>query len=341
LNNTEPSVSVAICSYTEDRWDDLIEAVQSVEAQTVPACETVVVVDHSDPLLERARNDLPVLAPNTTLRIVANGEQKGLSGARNSAVRNARGQVVAFLDDDARAAPDWIERLCRDYRDPNVVGVGGAVIPDWKGGRPPWFPPEFDWVVGCTHRGVRSDRGPIRNFVGANMSFRRAELERSGGFRSGLGRVGNVPLGCEETELCIRVAGDHDRGVLLYEPTARVKHSVPETRGTWRYFTSRCYAEGLSKAAVSRLTGRAAALQSERHYVRNVLPQGIASSLHEAARGTPSSALRAGAIAAGLTITAVGYLVGRLRQRVERSNLPDREPEKFGSTSTGYLSLPG
>jgi hypothetical protein len=109
--------------------------------------------------------------------------------------------------------------------------------------------------------------------------------------------------------------------VLLFEPAARVDHSVPENRGTWRYFRSRCYAEGLSKAAVSQLTGSAAALETERSYVRSVLPRGIASSISEAARGTPSSALRAGAIAAGLTITSVGYLVGRLRQRVKGSDV--------------------
>jgi glycosyltransferase involved in cell wall biosynthesis len=322
---------VAICSYTEERWDDLLKAVQSVQSQTVPACETVVVVDHSDTLLDRARKELPALAPDTTLQIVPNEGQKGLSGARNSAVGYARGQVVAFLDDDARAAPDWIERLRRDYRDPNVVGVGGAVTADWKAGRPSWFPPEFDWVVGCTHRGARSDRGPVRNFVGANMSFRRSELKQAGGFRPGLGRIGKIPLGCEETELCIRVSREHAEGVLLHDPAARVDHSVPETRGTWRYFRSRCYAEGLSKAAVSQLTGSLAALETERSYVRSVLPRGIASYMSEASRGTPSSALRAGAIAAGLTITSVGYLVGRLRQRVKGSDVSPRGRRRVGA----------
>ena len=224
LKHSEPSVSVAICSYTEERWDDLVDAVQSVQAQTVPACEAVIVVDHSDGLLARAQEELPALAPTTPLRIIPNSEQKGLSGARNSAVRCARGQVVAFLDDDARAAPDWIERLSPAYRDPDVMGVGGRVVPAWKRQRPGWFPREFDWVVGCTHQSVRSDPGPVRNFVGANMSFRRSELKRSGGFRCDLGRIGKVPLGCEETELCIRLSRDHDQGVLLYEPTARVDH---------------------------------------------------------------------------------------------------------------------
>src|SRR4029453_16604472 len=100
---------------------------------------------------------------------------------------------------------------------------------------------------------------PIRNFMGANMSFRRDALVDVGGFSTGLGRVGSTPLGCEETELCIRLASPHREGVLLYEPQALVRHHVPSSRATWGYFRSRCYHEGLSKAEVrARTRGRAA-----------------------------------------------------------------------------------
>jgi GT2 family glycosyltransferase len=312
--NSQPVVTVIICAYTEDRWEDLVAAVRSIQAQTVPAGETLIVIDHCPSLLERASRSLPGLCPTARLRIVANTGRQGLSGARNTGVSRARTSIVAFLDDDAQAAPDWLERLTFAYHDPTVIGVGGQVIPAWQDHRPGWFPPEFDWVVGCTHRGVRTDAGPIRNFVGANMSFRRATVSRVGGFRSDLGRVGTVPLGCEETELCIRATRDN-QGVLLYEPAAQVRHTVPQTRTTWRYFRSRCYAEGLSKAAVSRLTGREAALQTERSYVLRALPRGIASSIKQALTGRPSGATRAAAIVAGTAITGLGYLAGCRAQR--------------------------
>ena len=88
------------------------------------------------------------------LVVVPNSGRRGLSGGRNTGVSHAIGDVVAFLDDDARAQPDWLERLAAGYRSPSVVGVGGVATPVWPGQRPPWLPPEFDWVVGCTFVGM-------------------------------------------------------------------------------------------------------------------------------------------------------------------------------------------
>ena len=119
------SFSVVICAYSDDRWFDLEHAVASVRAQTRPALETVVVVDHNPALLARVRSEL------AGVRSVPNGGERGLSGARNSGIDAARGDVVAFLDDDAAAADEWLERLAACYADDDVLGVGGAIEPQW------------------------------------------------------------------------------------------------------------------------------------------------------------------------------------------------------------------
>lgn len=121
---------------------------------------------------------------------VENIESRGLSGARNSGVAVATGAIVAFLDDDAVAEPDWLERLAAHYADPNVIGVGGSVKTDWLHGRPRCFPREFDWVVGCSYRGLPEATSRVRNPIGANMSFRAEVLHRTGGFTSGRDRQG-------------------------------------------------------------------------------------------------------------------------------------------------------
>ncbi|MEV0532428.1 glycosyltransferase family 2 protein [Kitasatospora sp. NPDC050463] len=304
---TEPSLTVIVCTYTLDRWDDLRAAIGSVLAQRRPADEIVLVVDHCPELVARAAAEL------TGVRIVENRERQGLSGARNTGTDTAHGDVVAFLDDDAVADPDWTERLLAGYRDPRVLGVGGLVRPAWETGRPRWFPPEFYWVVGCSYRGLPERPAPVRNFIGANMSFRRSEILAAGGFRTDLGRVGTRPLGCEETELCLRLADRRPGALLYYEPAAAVRHHVPGGRATWSYFRSRCYAEGLSKATVARHAGRRRALASERGYLRSTVPSALVRALSPG--GVLTEAL---ALVAGVGSTVLGYGVGQAHAALRR-----------------------
>jgi glycosyltransferase involved in cell wall biosynthesis/GT2 family glycosyltransferase len=298
---TPPSVSVLICAYTPDRLELLSRAVASVTAQTVPAGEIVLSIDHCPELAQECRRRWP------DLLVVENHEEQGLSGARNTGVSECAGDVVAFLDDDAVAAPDWLERLTAAYANPDVLGAGGAVRPAWESTRPPWFPAEFDWVVGCTHSGMPAEREAVRNLVGANMSFRRGALAEVGGFRHELGRVGTIPAGCEETDLCIRIGKRWPGGRVVYDPAAAVDHFVPATRAAVGYFTSRCRAEGRSKAILAGLVGSDSGLEAERSYVRRTLPVGVARGFGDLFRGKPGGIARAAMIVTGLLTTTAGY----------------------------------
>jgi GT2 family glycosyltransferase len=301
-------VSVVICAYTEQRWPLLESAVNSVFRQDQRPTEVVVVVDHNPRLHARLKDRFD------DVQVHHNGYGRGLSGARNTGVAASQGEVVAFLDDDARAEPGWLAAHARHYADAEVLGVGGRVHPDWQEARPSWFPEEFAWVVGCTHSGIRPEVQRIRNPIGANMSFRRRSVEAVGGFREGLGRVGAVPLGCEETELAIRVTSADPNARVVYEPSAVVRHHVPLDRATWVYFSRRCWAEGISKAHVSRLAGTREGLSEERGYVSRTLPAGIGRSIREATELRDHRHLaRAGAIVAGLAVTTGGYVTGRVR----------------------------
>jgi GT2 family glycosyltransferase len=346
VNAATCNFSVIICSYTEDRWEMLVRAVTSVCDQTLPADQIVVVVDHCPSLLARARRDLGgrVSRRGGRLAIIPNREQPGLSGARNTGIAIARGSVVGFLDDDAVAAPDWIERLVQGYRDPYVVGVGGQVVPAWEVTRPQWFPPEFDWVVGCSYRGMPQSVHAVRNFIGANMSFRRSVLVDAGGFRPELGRIGSQPLGCEETELCIRAAERAKGSVLLYQPDARVVHTVSGQRATWSYFRARCFAEGLSKATVSRLVDGQGTLGTERSYLLTTIPRGVVTSFAQGLRGQPRKAASGAVMLAGVATTTAGYIVGRCRDVAApiRVALADRDRTRVSSpvTLAPYAALP-
>jgi glucosyl-dolichyl phosphate glucuronosyltransferase len=291
-------VSVIIGTYSQDRWDDLAAVVESVQRQTIPVREIIVVVDHNEKLLERVRVELPsVIATGNT-------QSAGLGGTRNSGLALAQGAIYAFLDDDAIAAPDWVEQMIAAYDGPDVLGVGGAIEVLSSAGRAEWFPAEFNWVVGCTYRGMPETTAAVRNLFGCNMSFRRQVFEAIGGFRLG--------YGCDETEFCIRVGRRWPQGLLIYKPEVRVLHRVPRSRMSWPYFVSRCYFEGGSKAVVTWLAGSKDGLASERAYTFRTLPRGVVRGLADAMiRRDKAGLTRAGAIVAGLAVTTAGYLVGK------------------------------
>lgn len=319
MTTQQLDVSVVICAYTEERWDDLVAAVESVKNQTVPAREIIVVVDHNPALLERVRR-----AHIAEITVIPNGEAPGLSGARNTGIAATTAAIVAFLDDDAVATPDWIRRLGEAYDTLGVIGVGGGIEPLWEEGRPAWFPQEFDWVVGCTYRGMPEDPAVVRNLIGANMSIRREIFERVGGFHNGVGQTNGNMLRCDDTEFCIRIGQSLPNGVFRYIPEARVLHRVPRGRAQWSYFCNRCYTEGLAKAQVTRLVGARDGLSAERSYTLVTLPHGVFGRLSAAIRRRDLAPLtQAGAIIYGLTLTTAGYLKGRLSARLQAGRARD------------------
>ena len=157
-----PTATVVICVYTDNRFGDIVAAVDSVRAQDVVPAQVLVVVDHNPALLARVREALPA-----SVRVLPNARRRGLSGARNTGVATASGDVVVFLDDDAAARPGWLRALLTPYADPEVVAVGGSAHPYFPVSRPALLPSagtgpdatgELDWVVGCTYTGQPTGR---------------------------------------------------------------------------------------------------------------------------------------------------------------------------------------
>lgn len=304
-NDLSRDISVIICCYSEKRRNDLADAIASVQSQTLQCQEMIVVIDHNPALLAWVREHFPEVIA------IENKEVRGLSGARNSGVAIARGDILAFLDDDAVADPHWLMLLNETFSDPNILGAGGSILPLWLEKRPAWLPEEFYWVVGCTYLGMPQKVSQVRNLIGANMAFRREIFERAGGFRNEIGRRGTIPLGCEETELCIRARQLWPQRYFLYQPAATVFHKVPGTRARWTYFFSRCYSEGISKAFVARYVGTKDGLASERVYTLYTLPLGTIHGLKDAFyKRELAGFARVLAILTGLAATATGYVSG-------------------------------
>jgi glucosyl-dolichyl phosphate glucuronosyltransferase len=300
-------VSVVICAYAQRRWVQTRAAVESVLSQEPRPAQVLLVIDHNADLAAQARRSLPGVT------VLESHETPGLSGARNAGLQSASQPITVFLDDDARARPGWLAALTEPYASPDVVATGGSVHPLWPGQRPQWLPPAFDWVVGCSYAGLPEKTGVVRNPIGANMSMRTQPALDAGGFDTGLGRVGTRPLGCEETELAIRLTASRPGSVVMYVPEAAVDHHVGAERLNLRYFLRRCWHEGLSKALVVRLAGSSTGLARERRHVAAVIPAAFVRDLRRAVTGNPDGFMRMCALLGGLASAVAGYLTGRAR----------------------------
>lgn len=299
--------SIVICSYSVDRWRDLVDAVESCRAQSMPADQLLVVIDHNPILAARAHEKFD------NVDVLENQFDRGLSGARNTGLRAATGDVIAFLDDDAVADVQWLAELVAPMLDSRVAGVGGWVVPRWTDAAPRWFPETFSWVLGCSYAGLPDDGDEIRNPIGASMAFRSSVFDIAGGFSSDLGRVGSNASGCEETELCIRYAKRVPGDRFVLSRRAIVHHRVPASRLTWRYHLQRCWSEGLSKAAVSTLVGTNDGLRSERSYVARALPAEVLASARKILRSPVTECNRLTHVIIGLAATSCGYVQGLAR----------------------------
>ncbi|MFF4596320.1 glycosyltransferase [Amycolatopsis sp. NPDC001319] len=329
-----PATSVVVCAYTTARWDTIRAALASAAGQIPAPLEILLVVDHNPELARRARAEL------SGIEVLDNEGPRGLSGARNTGIAHSTGDVIAFLDDDAAALPGWLAQLLAPYTDPDVVAVGGAARPQWPpgSGRPGWLPSDgvLDWVVGCTYAGLPTARAEVRNVMGCTMSFRRTVFDEIGGFSTRVGRLGALPLGCEETELCIRARQRLPRARILFEPRAVVAHQVSADRLSWSYLRRRSWSEGVSKAVVSRLAGTGSAVATERRYVARVLPAAVGRELVRSARNRRTDS---GKALIGIATALLAAAGGFVRESARRSGPGPATGEPAPATAVTELDV--
>jgi len=246
-------VSVVLCEHTMDRYDDVVAAAESVYAQTYDDVELVFVSDGNPDVFERFEADF---GDRDDVRLHCNDENRGLLVSRNNGAEVATGDIVAFLDDDALAHPEWLARLVAAYENHDAIAAGGKMTPMWVDGEARFLPEEFYFLIGATHRGFGNgvdQPGEVRNTNGSNISFRREVFLDLGGFDANIGgRKGDANLQGGETELCERLREEYGQGV-YYVPDAEVAHKVFAYRMEPGWLLDRAFWQGYSKRAMQQI----------------------------------------------------------------------------------------
>lgn len=260
--NGSQRVSVVVSSYSMSRYDDIISALKSLFNQTYPNLEIIVIVDEDHFLYTELTNFTRKVESPKEVTVLYDQGGKGLSSSRNLGIEVSSGSIVAFIDDDAVASPQWIEDLVSMYEKHDDVGcVAGKIEPLWIDSECSWLPMCFYWLISCTYRDIHEEC-EVRNGFGTNISFRRTVFNEIGFFLSNLGKYKGEGLLSEEMELCLRLR-ERTNYKVMYTPDAIVRHKVYPFRVTLRALARRAFYDGISKALINRLHRKARPLGTE------------------------------------------------------------------------------
>jgi len=252
-----PLLSIVVTSYTMERLKDIYDLLDSIKLQDYPYIETVFVGERTRELGDRVRAYAEEKKIQN-VKILFNEGEPGLSSARNLGIKNASGEIVGFVVDDAVLAPSWARELVNTFgTHESAVGVTGPAFPLWEDESMDWFPAEFYWIIGCTSWYSSDKIVKIRNLWGMNMAFRKEVFQMCGLFSPSLGlwggdKVGwNKPPG-DENEFSFRVKQKMGKD-LLYNPRVIIKHKIRKRSYTLKLIAKEAYRIGLSRAIIRKL----------------------------------------------------------------------------------------
>ena len=311
-------VSVVVCTYTMDRWDVFTAAVESALAQTHEPLEVVLVIDGNREVYEHAVDDF---GDQANVVIHDNNENRGISYSRTKGAELASGEIVAFIDDDGVAEPDWIEKHVERYVETDAVAVAGYVAPNWRNEKPDFFPEEFYWLVGCTETGFAEDGEEVRNGYGSNVSYKRDVFLDVGGYDVNTGRKGDRHIQAHEAPVGIRIREAYGKGV-VYVEDAVVHHTLFEYRGEFRWLVFRSFWQGFSKRVMEVLYPGAQGNESEflKDLFVRALPSRVRRAVGERSLDPVQEAI---AILVFTGAVGLGYLYGLIRRDVLREEVEE------------------
>jgi glycosyltransferase involved in cell wall biosynthesis len=246
-------ISAIICTHNRPKF--LETAIQSLVDQPLPVDQFEVIVVDNCSANDSTKQVVDKFLPYTNVRYIYE-PTLGLSYARNTGWRAARGKYAAYLDDDAVACSGWLQKIIETFESvqPRPGCVGGKAIPIWEGARPPWL---SDWLLhGLTLLNWTDTPHRIEDIrtewlVGANIAFQVDLLQHLGGFTSKLDRVGTNLLSSGDVFLEKQIM--KEGFTCHYQPEISIGHHITQSRLTQAWFTRRYYWQGVSDSVMEML----------------------------------------------------------------------------------------
>jgi GT2 family glycosyltransferase len=278
-----------------------------------------VVVDGNQALHARIA---AVFGKGSVLKLILLEKNRGVSQARNAGIQAAKGDIIVFMDDDAVAENDWLEKIVYTYESCDAISVGGKILPTWLGKKPDYFPEELYWLVGVTHKGFAEDKiCEVRNTYGPNMSFRKEVFQKAGMFSSGFGFSGVSCVQAEEPELALRMRKHCGKGV-MYNPEAIVYHKIHPSKVGIKMLFKRSFYQGYSKALIGKLETTENAMNTEKSFLRFLLLKRIPLKIFRIDR--ISEIKKGWVLIMSITGVGLGYVYGCVKGNRPQGNLAEK-----------------
>jgi len=311
-------ISIITPCYTAERLKDIFELLDSIQVQTYKNIEVLIVAERSLELADSIRRYVGEKSyPN--VQVLYNEEEWGSYSSRNLGIRQAQGDILAFIDDDALLLPDWAEETAKAYaEDDSIIGLTGPILPLWEQDSMSWFPKELYWIFSCTYWDW-VEKTEVRNGYGTNISFRRDAFNCCGLFKSSLeakdwGKSDWQRPGAKETEFSLRVTRETGKRI-IYHPRTRVKHKVYRYRLSTNFIAKRAYWEGYAKALLNKWyhSKHTGILSTEYSLLRRILFNSLPYSFGLLIRHPIIALHRLWVLSLTLSLVATGYASYALR----------------------------
>ena len=238
-------VTIIVCTY--NRASLLEKTLQALLAQKTNAEYEIVVIDNNS--TDRTKEAVKKVAHNAEIPVRYYIEkEQGISSARNRGAQEARGEYIAYIDDDAIASENWLREIINSFEntEPKPACCVGKVELQWEQGRSKWFPQEHETLLGQYDFGnTLKFLGPDDYLVTMNVAFQKESFLKIGEFRTYLGRKGNCLLSGEDNNMYQRF---YSAGALIYyNPNQLIYHLVPKERQTLCWLTKRMFWDGATQ----------------------------------------------------------------------------------------------